>query len=226
MPLPKKTHTPQGTDENVHLNFLHVGQTSREEVREKLKAFDTGVQSERFFLGRWTSSTWAWFAGAQGGAVGGRHWSTTNLLIEFDENGMVKRFENFPDKDLQRKLGRVAEEHKHQDTAERVEVPAESAKIILSGGNLEFVGVGGYKRPANFTIGASKVSRIVSVGGAQVDPAYCVQMIQFTEVTEVLGAPYGPKWKKVHVRIRIPDLVTLMSYVYTNGGSYESLARH
>jgi outer membrane protein assembly factor BamE (lipoprotein component of BamABCDE complex) len=228
-PLPRRTHTPQGTEENVHLDFLRVGQTRREDVREKLKAFDTGVQSERYFVGRWTSSTWAWFAVAQGGGAGDRHWSTTNLLIEFDENGVVKKFESFPDKDLSRELGPVAEEPKSTEAAERVELAVEasyldstpSSKIILDGGKLEFVSVGPRKRPAHFTVGAEKVSGVSSTAGAERDIAYCPQVISFSESLAPLG---GPKGKKVFVRIKVPDLVTLLHYIHETGASQRAHA--
>ena len=220
VPLSRQTHTPQGTNENVHLSFLHVGQTNREEVRDKLKVFDTGVQSERFFLGRWTSSTWAWFAGSQGGAMGGRHWSTTNLLIEFDEKGVVKKFESFSDKDLQRELVPLMKEQKSPETSERLGLAIQSAghpaEIILSGGNLEFVGMGDRKTPDHFTIGAGKVLSIVNAVGARIDPAYCDQKIQFTDTQKTPGKP---KVKRIYVEIKLPDLLTLLSYIQANSAT-------
>jgi hypothetical protein len=42
-PLPKRTRTPEGTEvKDVDLTFIHPGQTTRAEVREKLKLLDTG----------------------------------------------------------------------------------------------------------------------------------------------------------------------------------------
>src|SRR5208283_871469 len=52
-PLHKHTRTPEGTEvKDIDLSFLHPGQTTRAEVREKLKLIDTGYQGDHFFLGR------------------------------------------------------------------------------------------------------------------------------------------------------------------------------
>ena len=59
-PLHKRTRTPEGTVvRDIDLSFLHPGQTTRAEVKEKLKLIDTGYQGDHFFLGRWSSSTCA-----------------------------------------------------------------------------------------------------------------------------------------------------------------------
>ena len=222
IPLPKRTHTPQGTQENVQLDFIHVGQSNRAEVLDKLKPFDTGVNSERFFVGRWTSSTWAWFVVTNNAGAGDRHWGTKNLLLEFDEKGLVKKSEIFSDKDLIRELGPVVEDYKVAESADRMEImvapsylESASSRIILSGGSIEFDGVGPRKRGRHFTIPASKVSRIESVNARGADPLYTAQVIHFSENLKTFG---GPPRNKIFVRIKMPDLVALLQYVKTNGG--------
>jgi outer membrane protein assembly factor BamE (lipoprotein component of BamABCDE complex) len=43
-PLPKRTRTPEGTEvKDVDLTFIHPGQTTRAEIREKLKLLDAGA---------------------------------------------------------------------------------------------------------------------------------------------------------------------------------------
>jgi hypothetical protein len=74
--LPKRTRTPEGTElKNVDLTFIHPGQTTRDEVREKLKLIDTGYQGDFFsralvvfYLGRMdgrggNSPGWTWRRG-------------------------------------------------------------------------------------------------------------------------------------------------------------------
>jgi hypothetical protein len=222
-PLPRKTHGPQGTEGKVQLDFLKVGQTRRDEVREKLKAFDTGVQSERFFVGRWTYPIWLWIVPVPYGDAGGRQWSATNMLVDFDENGVVKRFEVLPDRALSRALGPVAGERQRPGPTERVEleikVPLDvdrPAKIILASDNLEFVGVPGSKGSQQFTIAASKVLSIRSWNSIEPDPAYCDLIIQYTDQLTPLGRP---KKEGVNVKVTVRDMVTLLSYTQANGGS-------
>ena len=214
-PLPRRTHTPEGSNQNVQMDFLKVGVTRREEVREKLKPVDTGVRSERFFVGRWTSSTWGWIIWVDGG----RQWATTNLLIEFDENGVAKRFEMVPDKDLSRALGPVAEERKRSDPAERVELSVwelnSKAQIILANDNLEFLETRWNEKPLHFTIAASKILSIRSTGSIQENPVYCLQEIRFTDALKPLG---GPRGKRIFVWTTVPDLVTLLSYTHAKSG--------
>src|SRR5439155_1404104 len=119
---------------------------------------------------------------------------------------------------LGRELGALAEERKgtSEDRMElAVESSARSAQIILSGGKLEFIDVGPRKKPAHFTIGVEKVSSVSSVGGAQVDAAYCAQVIKFNEGLEPLG---GPKGKRVYVRMKLPEVVALLGYIHADGG--------
>jgi hypothetical protein len=71
-PFPKRTRTPEGTEvKDVDLTLLHPGQTNRTEVKEKLKLIDTGYQGDRFFLGRWSSSSWGGWAVVVGMDPGG-----------------------------------------------------------------------------------------------------------------------------------------------------------
>ena len=154
--------------------------------------------------------------------AGDRHWGTKNLLLEFDEKGLVKKSEIFSDKDLIRELGPVVEDYKVAESADRMEImvapsylESASSRIILSGGSIEFDGVGPRKRGRHFTIPASKVSRIESVNARGADPLYTAQVIHFSENLKTFG---GPPRNKIFVRIKMPDLVALLQYVKTNGG--------
>src|SRR5216683_831280 len=106
--VPERVRTPQGSQKKIDLSFLQPGKTTHAEVMEKLKLVDSGFQSERFFLGRWTDSKWGGWAVAvgDGNSAGGakRCWENVNLLAEFDDKETLTRYEIFPDKRLIEKL--------------------------------------------------------------------------------------------------------------------------
>jgi hypothetical protein len=157
---------------NVDLAFIHPGQTMRAEVKEKLKLIDTGYQSDRFFLGRWSSSTWGtWVFVGMGRGVGnaGRSWKSGNLLVEFDDAGIVKRFEPFDDSKALRQLAPVA-----ADTLLQLVPPLElavkywknattqlvDAKIVLSSSTFSFEELGTEKKRHKFSLPARDVMRV------------------------------------------------------------------
>jgi hypothetical protein len=134
-PLHKHTRTPEGTEiKDIDLSFLHPGQTTRAEVKEKLKLIDTGYQGDHFFLGRWSSSTWAAWAvypDPRFPSTGGRVWKSGNLLVEFDDAGVVKGFEPFNDAKAPRYLAPVAADTPLQ-LASPLELPVKY--YLLAGG--------------------------------------------------------------------------------------------
>ncbi len=78
------------------LGFLEVGSTKREEVLLTLGPPDCTQENERVFDYQWeTESEWIYVGGLGYTGGGGRlHFSLTyQLLIEFDDTGIVKRFE-------------------------------------------------------------------------------------------------------------------------------------
>lgn len=111
--LPTKTNGPTGTTlekNEIDLAFLQAGTTRREEVVNKLKQIDTGYAGPGMFWGRWSESKWGhWvIAAVPGGAGGsaGRNWHMHNLLVSFDENGVMQTKELVDgEKDLERELG-------------------------------------------------------------------------------------------------------------------------
>jgi hypothetical protein len=87
------------------LDFVRVGTTHREEVIEKLGWTDVGIKDERIFLGRWISSAWGiLLANPYGSPPPDRHWEGHNLLMEFDEKGVVKQYSVFGDEELVQRL--------------------------------------------------------------------------------------------------------------------------
>lgn len=225
-PLPKRTRTPEGTEvKSIDLAFLHPGQTTRSEVNEKLKLIDTGYRGNHFFLGRWSSSTWGgWviLAGMCCEAVGGggRVWKNGNLLVEFDDAGVVKRFETFGDSKAIRSLGPVA-----ADTPLELEPPLEipvkywknsisplvDAKIVLSASTFDFEELRNAKTKHKFSLPAGEVLRVESPASRQApDPTYTSQRLRCRRDLRKVG---GPKGKDINLHVTLPQLVTLMSYV-------------
>ena len=222
-PLPKRTRTPEGTEvKSVDLSFIHPGQTTRVEVMEKLKLVDTGYQGDRFFLGRWSSSNWgAWaFLVGMGNAVGKaeRSWKSGNLLVEFDDAGIVKRYEAFTDGHALQQLVPVA-----ADCPLRLATPLQlevkywrnarpvSAKIVLSESTFEFEELGAVKKPHKFALPAQAVLSVRTPAMLRdPDPTYTTQTVHFARDLKKIG---GPRGKKLNLEVTLPQLVTLMSYV-------------
>jgi hypothetical protein len=57
----------------IDLSFVKIGETSRDQVLERLGWIDTGVANPSFFLGRWADNSWglAWGAASYYTAAGG-----------------------------------------------------------------------------------------------------------------------------------------------------------
>ncbi len=115
-PMIKRERGPQGNQlpkKAFDTAFVQVGTTTRDEVRSKLSIIDTGVESPRFFWGRWASSKWGYMfaVGGYGAAAGdaGRIWTVHNLVIGFDEKGVTETSEQMGDsKTLWEKLHKEA----------------------------------------------------------------------------------------------------------------------
>ncbi len=130
--VPTKTRNISGDlGKKLDLDFIQVGSTKREEVGQKLGWIDTGLKDDRLFLGRWADSSWgvAWAAVGEIPAVGvsNRGWTTHNLLLDFDEKGVVRQMSVVPDKDILRTLSKwVSEDSSGSlDLSTPIKLPAE-----------------------------------------------------------------------------------------------------
>jgi len=230
-PLPRRTRTPEGTEvKDLDLTFIHPGQTTRGEVREKLRLIDTGYTGDHFFLGRWSTSSWGGWAVLVGmppggvGGGGGRVWKTGNLLVEFDDAGIVKRSEPFNDRKTIRMLAPVAEntpllltppvelEVKYSNTVQTGTVPA---KIVLSADRFDFEELGERKKKHKFSLPADEVLRVETpVIVADQDPAYTNQRLRCAHDLKKIGGPHS---RDINLMLTLPQLVTLMTYVAQAG---------
>ena len=220
-PLHKHTRTPEGTVvKDIDLSFLRPGQTTRAEVKEKLKLIDTGYQGDHFFVGRWSSSTWAAWAVFPNFGSAGRVWKSGNLLVQFDDAGVVKRFEFFDDPKALRYLAPMA-----ADTPLQLASPLElsvkyyllaggqlvDAKIVLSKDTFDFEELGERKKKQKFSLPAGEVLRVETPVIIRFpDPTYISQRLHCARDLKKIGGPSG---KDINLEVTLPQVVTLMSYV-------------
>lgn len=131
-PSPKRVKGQSGVVEKpFDLSFIQAGQTPRTEVEEKLKHFDVGIQSQSFFMARWSTASWT-VIGAPGPSLSPaqRWWRNKNLLIEFDGTAKVKSFQVFSSHELVSRLTAVVASQAPLDLSHPVEVDAD---LDLSG---------------------------------------------------------------------------------------------
>lgn len=81
IPLTHRTEAPNGA-KLPDLDFLQAGVTTREQVEQALGGLDTGA-TPGMFWGRYNRSVMS-------DPGGSRYWSRNNLLITYDERGVVK----------------------------------------------------------------------------------------------------------------------------------------
>jgi hypothetical protein len=217
--LPERTQGPQGATQKIDLSFLKTGATSRAEVQEKLKPFNTGVQSQRFFVGRWDTSKWGgWiFLVGMGGGTGGagRVWHDANLLVEFDEQGVVKRYETFPDKLFAAKLDPIVREAE-LSPEERMDVLVNSNNrfyrpfnLIVTPSELEFTETGKAKKPLHFRVPREWLTGTGTALGASEDATHAVEILRFSTNLKTFDGPHS---KEIVVQGTIPQIITLMRY--------------
>lgn len=91
--------------------FIKEGQTSRQEVLQRLGWADVGLEENRLFWGRWSasssglaSSSVLVMARPGIGPERARKGAIHNLVVEFDESAVVVRVANVKDEDIVREL--------------------------------------------------------------------------------------------------------------------------
>jgi hypothetical protein len=222
-PLPKRTRTPEGTEvKTVDLGFIQPGHTTRAEVNEELKLIDTGYQGDRYFLGRWSSSSmggWAFIVGMGGGiANASRLWKSGNLLVEFDQ-GIVLNYITFPDKKLILELAPVAGispavPGRHELAVKYLKGDYKQvfpAKIVLAAGAFDFEELGTAKKPHKFTLPARDVLSVTtSLARQDPDPVFTTHTVHFARNLKPIG---GPRGKTITLQVNTPDLVRLLSFI-------------
>jgi hypothetical protein len=104
--LPARTRGPAGVQiqkNELDMSFLETPSVHRDDVTSKLASIDTGYHGPHLFWGRWVDSKWGywWLVFAAGPGTGGgtgagdakRIWHVKNLLVTFDDNGVMQERE-------------------------------------------------------------------------------------------------------------------------------------
>ena len=179
MRLPTRTRDVSGQPQKLDFSFLKAGSTTKEEVTKNLGAIEMHMEQTDIFWGRWERSTWGHgiVVGAPplaGGAEGKRVWGSHNLLIRFDEQGVVKNWIEVGDKDLYERLDFLALGRPLLDLSSparaKVYMSLAAAEVILSADSFEYTAeatdeCGKIKTPrANIAKVASGPSRDHSIG--------------------------------------------------------------
>jgi hypothetical protein len=224
MRVPSKTRTPGGElKQKVDLSFIATGVTTREEVSQKLGWVDTGVSDKYFFFGRWADSSWgvAWAAGGYGAGAAGwnRKWTFHNLLLDYDEKGVVQRVSSFPDKEILQVLGERVREPGEPSADQSAEVSVEYVRgprkfpgaVVLAGPALSFVADRQTKPKEryDFTTSAANLSHLSLSGMVKEHPEKLTLVIHFREKT--------PVGRKFLVCVDMRGALALARYVASQG---------
>jgi hypothetical protein len=212
--VPTKTRGVSGEfGKKFDLDFIQVGVTTREEVEQKLGWIDTGVKTDRYFLGRWASSGWA------EGDPWNRRWSVHNLLVDFDKRGIVQKISHVRDKDLFETLSALAA----QDSSGALNLSpiCVPVKVVDDGFRQRFLGTltlgkdafqflqdrkaGSAKKYMAFKTSPENISHLSLAQVTVEDPRILIETIHFKEKT--------PAGKKMNVQIDLPRTVTLIRYI-------------
>jgi hypothetical protein len=102
--VPSQTKDISGEPQKLDFTFLKSGSTKRDEVTNNLAVIDTRVKGNNFFWGRWESSTWGYGVVGFVPPQGGRYWGTHNVLIQFDQDGIVRNWVVVDDRNLGQQL--------------------------------------------------------------------------------------------------------------------------
>ncbi len=107
------------------VGMIRVRSTSKQEILDRFASVDVGWRSEGLFIGRWLMSNTA--------DVGiDRLWMDRNLLVEFDEKQIVKRFKVCEDSNLIRQIALFL---RSQDIWNGISKPVERDALRLRGGH-------------------------------------------------------------------------------------------
>lgn len=230
MRAPTRSIGPGGAEVKgkIDLGFIQPGKTSRDEVIQKLSWMNRDIKDQRFFLGRWSSSSWGTDSVVALPALAGvgyekwdRHWGAHNVLVEFDDKDVVKRYRVFPDSELVRELSaRVAENPGPPlDLSKPIKVsiqhlygPKKSSfgEFLLGTDSFSYREDGDEPKH-DFQISPKEIQKFRLAGSRIQDDAHYSshqwsdQMIYFTRRTAV--------GQKMTIRLRVGDLMLLVKYL-------------
>jgi len=199
--VPVKTKDILGNERELDFTFLKAGQTTRQEVAKNLAPIDTTTKEQGFFWGRWESSSWASVPViAPYPPLGGRDWGPQNIVITFDQNGLVRGWKVLKDKYLFRELDQLESRYPAPlDLSSPVRLTVElpysgqdshpAADLVLSAASFEYEGL-----QQEFQIDRGNLAKITSAPEdtfsdptihRQPDPAHIWLTVHFTKRTQL-----------------------------------------
>ena len=207
------------------LSFIQVGQTRRTEVEEKLKHFDVGLQSQNFFMARWSTASSAIIAEDLRKSSSQRVWHYRNLLVEFDSGSMVKSYTVFSDHELISRLTTVVESQPPLDFSHPLEIDAQlgpepygagvSGKLILTLGMFAFKEDGTPKKPHDFQVAVADITSMDRTNFADADPVHTVLVVHLRK--KVKGVTFSglmfSRHPSVYFILTVPDFVTILKSI-------------
>ena len=132
----------------MDLDFIRAGLTGRDEVLNNLYCVDVGAPDDAIFWGRWSDSSW--YKVSEG--ANKRLWNIRNLLIEFDEWGVVERHRVVSDKELLKELAPLLDRRTLvSDFSRPIEIPVYHRKQ-LGGLGRDYPDPGGHRTYAPGTL--------------------------------------------------------------------------
>lgn len=142
----QKPSRPRITESQLNVTFIRPGITTRTEVLERLAWADAGVREDRLFVARWVSSSADTGAAVdeEVPAAVRRTWRAHNLLVEFDQQGVVTEVREVADKHLAEALADwiAANPSAPLDLSAPIAIPASyrraSATLLLTRESFEF----------------------------------------------------------------------------------------
>ena len=225
-PLPKRVKGQSGAIEKpIDLSFIQIRQTRRTEVEEKLKHFDVGLQSQNFFMARWSTASSAIIVENLRGSASQRLWHYRNLLVEFGSAGMVKSYTVFSDHELISRLTTVVESQPPLDFSRPLEIAAQlgpepygrgaSGKLILTLGMFTFKEEGTPKKPHDFQVAVADITSMDRTNFVDADPVHTVLVIHLRKKIKGVtfsGLMFG-RHPSVYFILTVPDFVTILKFV-------------
>lgn len=156
--LPMRARGPAGEalqNKPLDLTFLDPPGIQRQEVIDRLSSIDTSYSNPRLFWGRWSESKWGywWFIAGNNTAAGDakRIWHTHNLLVSFDESGIMRKKALFnEDKSLWADLHNQLANTPPLDLSQPIQMQ------VIGPGKLQMITVG--RDPIQFDLQKGKVS--------------------------------------------------------------------
>jgi len=207
------------------LSSILAGQTPRIEVEEKLKHFDVGLQSQSFFMARWSTASGAIIAETLRGSSSQRIWHNRNLLVEFNGANVVKNYAVFSDDELISRLTTVMASQPPLDLSHPLEIDAQLGpepfgggalgKLILTPGMFAFKEEGTRKKPYSFQVAVENIARMDCQNLSRDDPVHTLLLIQLHKKVEAVpsGGLIVGRHRRIYFNLTVPGLLTLLEFL-------------